>query len=92
MKERLKSVSGSSPHAKTTKDSGRKTEFKVTQGKGLLRHNLKCQMSPDTKFQTGTSGAGLNVRTGIFILLSGLGNSFLGSCSTVAGPEFGGCL
>jgi hypothetical protein len=35
MKERVKSVSASCPHAKITKDSGRKTEFKVIPGEGL---------------------------------------------------------
>jgi len=47
-------------------------------------------LTPEAKSQTRTSGAGLNVRTGIFPLLPGLGNSFLGKCSTAAGPEFGG--
>jgi hypothetical protein len=52
--------------------------------------HLNCQMlTPGAKSQTETSGDGLNVRTGIFPLFPGLGNSFLRSCSTAAGPEFG---
>lgn len=87
IKERVKSVSDSCPYAKATKDSGRKTKFKVTPGEGLMIvicFPLKCQMlTPDMKSQTGTSG--------ILPLLPHLGNSFLSSCSTAAGPEFAGC-